>query len=234
MNIFKNIFLLTGVFISSTLMLSKSNAQIIVSDAILEFKNTDRLISSIAVGNASSNKNLHLTSSVQEVLNPASDNLRHVVSEDVFTVPKTFTLNPRSQHTIRIASKTRPKNIERIFRITFNPTKITKNTNVNASSIDVFTTTAVMVILNPPEPIENLTWVRTENNIKFKNEGNTNIILRRDGFCAKNIPCTIKGQRLWTGDTWNLKLPESLREEDIFLEMRVLGEIKEVIIPYDE
>ena len=161
-------------------------AQVIVSDAILEFKDGERLITDIAVGNYSADKTIQIKSVITEVINPASENAEHLSTKTLFTAPEMFTLSPKTQRAVRIASQERPENKERIFRIVFSP-KVIEQGGVATSKIHTLTTTGVMVILNPPSPTENLTWERTEDRITFTNNGNTNLVLRRDGFCAKEI-----------------------------------------------
>ncbi|MFT7144391.1 MAG: P pilus assembly chaperone PapD, partial [bacterium] len=218
MGLYKKIFLFTGVLTTLISMPHKSVAQVIVSDAILEFKNEERLIRSIAVGNASDDKTIHIQAQITEILNPASKNVEHIETQDVFTVPEIFTLKPRSQRAIRLVSNKRPENTERVFRVVFNPSIVKDDLGEGKPShINLLTTTAVMMILNPPNAKENLTWNRKDGYINFTNNGNTNVVLRSGRYCAKDISCTIKGQRLWSGDAWRLKLPKALIEEDIIL-----------------
>jgi P pilus assembly chaperone PapD len=211
---------------------SFADAQIIVSDAILEFSNKDRLIESIAVGNTSQNRALNVTAEVFEVQNPGQENETQTITNTVFVVPEKFSLSPRTQRTVRLASKKRFQK-EKIYRVVFYP-KNSKEKEREASELEILTSTTVMVILNPPNPKDDLTWVREDARIVFENTGNTNIILRQKGMCNKETSCRIEGQRLWPGDQWILNLPSILSDDDLTLEYRALGDIKEVTIPYEE
>lgn len=209
-----------------------AGAQIIVSDAILEFSNQERLIESIAVGNASQSDALNVNAQVFEIQKPGQADESQISTNDIFAVPTQFSLSPRTQRTVRLASKERP-NTEKIYRIVFFPQKI-NDIKGDDSRINILTSTSVMMILNPPEPDDNLTWVRQDSRVIFKNSGNTNIILRQKGMCNKETFCQIDGQRLWAGDQWILNLPSSLAQNDLILEYRALGNIKELKIPYEE
>ena len=209
-----------------------ANAQIIVSDAILEFKNSQRLIENIAVGNADKNRSFNIVSKIYEIKNPGATEEETIETDTLFTVPEQFSLSPRTQRTVRFAIKERP-DTEKVYKVVFKPEILNKSANEN-SKINIVTSTSVMAVVNPPNPEDDLSWVREDERIIFTNTGNTNIILRQVNECAPNIQCQIPGQRLWANDRWILNLPPSLQTEEIALEYRALGKIREVVIPYNE
>ena len=209
-----------------------AHAQIIVSDAILEFKNDQRLIESIAVGNSDKTHSFNITAEVYEIENPGAMTENVSKTDTLFVVPSEFSLSPRSQRTVRFAIKERPE-AEKTYKVIFRPTLINAESD-NNSKIKVITSTSVMTIVNPPEAKDNLSWTREETRIIFTNKGNTNLVLRQTKNCTQTIECQIPGQRLWAGDKWILNLPKELQDQDITLEYRTLGNIREVTVPYEE
>ncbi len=228
MNKFLNKIICCGALLCSAL---PAHAQIIVSDAIVEMDNQGALIENIAVGNAHHEHSFTVTPKVYEVQNPGSTQEVSTETNTVFVVPNQFQLSPRSQRSVRIASKVRPE-VEKVYKIDFLPQKA-ETTEPEKSAISVLSSTSVMTIIRPLNPEDNLKWQRSENQITFQNIGNTNIVLRQPKQCTENAECTIPGERLWPNDTWNLQLPDAIAMEDIKLEYRALGNIKEIIIPYE-
>lgn len=219
-------------FLTFSLAPILAQAQIIVSDAILEFKNEQRLIESIAVGNSDKDNAFQVTAEVFEIKNPGATTEDISKTNTLFVVPEQFSLSPRSQRTVRFAIKQRPES-EKVYKVIFKPALLNATTQ-EKSQIKVMTTTTVMTIVNPPEASDDLSWQREDSRIIFTNTGNTNIVLRQMNKCTTNIQCEIPGQRLWVGDSWILNLPEDLADKDLTLEYRALGDIREVTVPYEE
>lgn len=208
-----------------------THAQVIVSDAILEFKNNDRLIESIAIGNASPIQPLNVVAKVFEVKNPGATKEELMPTKDAFVVPEIFSLSPRTQRTVRFAIQQRPDE-EKVYRVTLEPALI-EDAQPQKSEIKLLSSTSVIIIINPPNAKDNLSWQHEGDRILFENTGNTNIILGQKDLCAEDTPCNIPGERLWAGDKWILNLPPQLQAMPLTLEYRTLGTLKEIVVPYE-
>ncbi|QMU61718.1 MAG: hypothetical protein GKR92_08420 [Gammaproteobacteria bacterium] len=72
----------------------------------------------------------------------------------------------------------------------------------------------VLVLAQPLNPKPDLIATRSGSTIRFKNNGNTNILLREGKQCPSkdslDEECEIfKGNRLYAGNEWTIKLPNS-------------------------
>lgn len=167
------------------------SAQISVTDVITSFRSSDRPVKNITVGN-SSEELLYVTAEPIEVLNPGTKNEERVKTTSLLVSPSRFSIQGKGKRTVRILLRERPKDTEKVFRISYIPQaesheeaaeKDSASANTRNISIKVLTGVGMLIFAEPTDLKQSLHYERNGETVTFKNEGNTNVRIRTPFAC---------------------------------------------------
>jgi len=179
-----------------------------------------------ATGNAQFKIYLDLT--VAEILNPETDQPQRVELDDpretpVLVSPRQLLIAPGTRKRVRVILRDAPSDSDRIFRLAVKPytgkARIESDGNDKTSSaIRVLVGYDLLLISRPNNKQPTVKVTRDDTSIVFRNEGNTNVLLRRIVQCDAGVdPKEATGEqcvemqpnRLYAGETYKVSLPKT-------------------------
>ena len=192
-------------------------AQLIVDRSIIEFT-PDARIQDIEVTNTGDFR-LYLDLGVAEIHDPGSASPTREPFDDprtapVIVTPKQVLLPPGERKRVRVVMRDVGTDRERVFRLAVKP--YTGKVRIEGgeasekvSAVKVLVGYDLLLLSRPAQLEPKLEVVRTERDIEFRNEGNTNILLRRVRQCDRDMDeCSdLSANRLYAGETWKVALP---------------------------
>ena len=202
-------------------------------------------VHNVYVGN-SSEEMMYVTAEVAKIeRNENGEEIRHPTT-DLLVAPKRFSVKGKDRRTVRLLLRTRPKEIEATYRISFIP-QVTPHEEDNLKkgvNIRMVTGMGMLIFAEPASPRHTLTWERNGDKVKLINTGNTNLKLRELQFCnlplstskddvdnSKDIQCDKYSKainRLYPNDSVEIVVP---KDKSLVLQKDANDEIEKVIIP---
>lgn len=182
-----------------------ARAQITVDSVIVHFGASERPVHNVIVGNSSNNPAYVKIEAVAVVEPEKSEKV--VPTGELLASPKTFSIEPNGQRTVRLLLKSPPTDKERVFRVSFIPQdrgfgeEVVQNKDGIKTIIKVLTGMGILVFADPIKPVEDLQWERVGNKIIFSNTGNVNIYLGEGQSCSPAGVCSkIPSKRLYASN----------------------------------
>jgi len=197
---------------------SLSHAQISVSRSVLEFSNSKK-VQDIEVFNSGTH-NVYLDLKAAEIINPESENATRVELNDprtspLIVSPRQLLVPPGERRRMRVVMRQPSLDQERVFRLSVKPyagsLKIDDAGDDTKSSAIKVLVGYDLLLLSRPENINPSLEVRRNNDeITFRNKGNTNVLLRKIEQCdADGRECVeIQPNRLYVGEVYKVNLPK--------------------------
>ena len=209
-----------------SLLAGAANAQISVNRSVIEFTDQQR-IQDIEVLNTGRGK-VYLDLSVAEIVDPEADEPRRVEFDDprsapVLVSPRQLLVPPRTRKRVRVIMREGAPRSDRIFRLAITPytgkARIMPKEGVEkTSAVRVLVAYDLLLIARPSELRPAVAVKRDDKSIVFRNEGNTNVLLRRIVQCEGGVDpdapqadksCVeIPANRLYAGETYRVSLPK--------------------------
>ena len=194
-----------------------ARAQLTVNRSIIEFTPDER-IQDIELTNRG-NFRLYLDMRVAEIVDPGSADPERRPLDDprtapVIVTPKQLLLPPGQRKRVRVIMREVDTDRDRIFRLAVKP--YTGKINIDGgggeaktSGVKVLVGYDLLLMSRPSRLEPRLEVVRTDTDIEFRNEGNTNILLRKVRQCdASGEDCVeLDANRLYAGEVWRVELP---------------------------
>ena len=188
-------------------------AQISLDNVLVHLGVNERPVHNVVVGNSSDNP-MYVTVELEAIPDPTNSSVTKP-TEELLASPKTFSIEPHGQRTVRLLLKTPPTEKERVFRVSFVPQdrgfgeEVKQSYAGRSTVIRVLTGMGALVFADPISPKADLQWNRVGEKITFTNSGNLNVFLADGEACIKpGENCTkIPGQRVYAGATWEVKAP---------------------------
>ena len=208
---------LAALGVALALLPGAALAQLTVDRSIIEFA-PDARIQDIEVANTGDYR-LYLDLSVAEILEPETEEPVRRPFDDprtapVLVTPKQVLLPPGERKRVRIVMREADAERERVFRLLVKPyvgkvDVAREGPEDKASAVKVLVAYDLLLLSRPARPAPRLEVTRTEDSIEFRNEGNTNILLRKVRQCdVLRQDCTdLSTNRLYAGETWKVALP---------------------------
>ena len=189
-----------------------ANAELIVSDLIVELSANDSARKDIEVWN-DSNERSYVEILADEVLNPGTDSEKRIRESDpeilgLLVSPNRMILEPGQRKLLRIARISRDPSRERIYRIAVKP--VVGELAGEASGLKVLIGYDILVIARLAHPVAQISGSRDGKILIVRNDGNSSAELVNGRQCDANKQCTnLPGKRLYGGATWKQNLPAS-------------------------
>lgn len=149
------------------------------------------------------------------VNNPGTDNEERVFIADpresgLLVTPNKLVLPPHGRKLLRFVDLQPGNGSERVYRVAVTP--VVGELEARASGLKILVGYEVLVLAQPATPEPLLVGERRGQQMLFRNDGNTNILLREGRQCpsdkAAEEDCAALGsKRLYPGNEWTLDLP---------------------------
>ncbi|WP_161787304.1 fimbrial biogenesis chaperone [Endozoicomonas numazuensis] len=205
--------------IASLLMTMNTHAAMSLDKMIVYFEPDKSPRQDIVVTNPDQ-ENLYLQTEVYKVVNPGTEQEERVRVTNpselkLLSTPQKAIVAPNSRKTVRLVSLETPKKTESVYRVTFKP--VVGDLEATQNAIKLLIAYQTLVFVRPESPEYKVTAKREKDSITFTNSGNINVVLRNGQFCSgqkSKRKCSdiddIK--RLYAGQSWTLKVPNSKTE----------------------
>ncbi|MDD9912779.1 MAG: fimbria/pilus periplasmic chaperone [Alphaproteobacteria bacterium] len=191
------------------------HAQIAVDDVIIHFTPGKRPVATVNVFNTHPTDTFNITTKAEQVLYPGTQKEERTKTRSLLISPQKFTLTAGTSRKLRLVLRHIPKNEEEIYRVSVAPSLPdirSEEENVNAqTNVRVLTGMGLLILAPPENATPKMVWKREGNLLTLENQGDVNILLRRQEFCpaeAAGKCLSLPGKRLYAKNTWQLKLPE--------------------------
>lgn len=201
------------ILASAMVMASPAEAELLVSQLIVEFKPGAPRTSDVEVANNSPER-AYVLVEPRELLNPGTSSEQHVTLPDpsklgLLVSPARFILEPQQRRTVRIAAIGGPAERERVYRVTIKP--VTGEVSGSDSGLKLLVGYDLLVLARPPVV---RTDVRAERNglqLILTNIGNASVELVDGKQCdGQGEKCEkLPGKRLYAGASWKQQLPRA-------------------------
>jgi len=201
---------------------SSAYANMVLSEAILHFEPGKPLRKDIEIENVG-DETLYIQVTPTIVNHPGTDKEERVEFKDpreagLLVSPNKIVIPPNSRKLVRFVVLKQPKDTDAVYRVTFKPISNKLVSDEDQIGVKIVIAYQVLVLVQPANPKPNLIARREGNTLHFKNEGNTNVLLREGKQCPKDSKndedCEIlRGNRLYSGNEWTVELPNSLPVE---------------------
>lgn len=198
------------------------SANMVISEAILHFEPGKPLRKDIEIENAG-NETMYIQVEPMIVRSPGTEDEEREIFKDpreagLLVTPNKIVIPPKGRKLVRFVVLKQPTDTDAIYRVTFRPISNGVEGKDNQIGVKVVIAYQVLILVQPVKPEPNLVVKREGNTLKFKNKGNTNILLREGKQCpsdSKNEDdCEmLRGNRLYAGNEWSVDLPSNLPVE---------------------
>lgn len=191
-----------------------ARAEMQLDRSILVFDADARPTQDVEVRNAGE-ETLYLATEILLVSDPGTEaEARTPVTDPdaagVLVTPARAVIPPGGRQLLRVVLLEDPGETDRIYRINVKP--VVPQLQAEQSAVKVVVAYQLLVIQRPLDPEPDLQWKREGRTIRFRNAGNSNVLLYNGRQCADAATETdcveIAGaRRLYAGNDWTLELP---------------------------
>ncbi len=194
------------------------SANMVISEAILHFEPGKPLRKDIEIENVG-DETMYVQVEPMIVRSPGTEDEDRELFKDpreagLLVTPNKIVIPPKGRKLVRFVVLKQPTDTDAVYRVTFRPISNGVEGEKDQIGVKVVIAYQVLVLVQPAKPEPNLVAKRDGNKIKFKNKGNTNILLREGKQCpsdtANEDECEIlRGHRLYSGNEWSVDLPSN-------------------------
>ncbi len=210
----------TAVFVLLCILLAIStspvSANMVISEAILHFEPGKPLRKDIEIENVG-NETMYIQVEPMIVRQPGTENEKREIFKDpreagLLVTPNKIVIPPKGRKLVRFVVLKQPKDKDTVYRVNFRPVSNGLVSEKEQIGVKIVIAYQVLVLVQPPKPEPNLVVKREGKRLKFKNNGNTNVLLREGKQCpsddATEDECEIlRGNRIYAGNEWTVELP---------------------------
>ena len=166
---------------------------------------------------------LYLQTEVFEVRKPGTPEEERVKITDpddlkLLATPQKAIIPANGRKTVRLVSLEAPKQIEKVYRVTFRP--VVGELEATQNAIKLLIAYQALVFIRPPNPKYDVVASQNGKAMVFTNKGNINVVLRNGKYCQKKDDCTdlLEGSRIYAGEHWSLELPSEAQNGTGFIQ----------------
>jgi hypothetical protein len=195
------------------LVASPAHAEMALSKVVVDFTSARAARDDIEVAN-SGNEILYVSIEPAEIVNPGRADERRITNPNpkelgLLISPGRLVLGPGERKVVRLSLLERPKDRDRIYRVTIKP--VIGEIVAQQSALKVVVGYDVLVIARPENARPLLEVSRDGAAVEFRNVGNTNALLFNGRQCdeTKTDCAELPSKRIYAGNTWRLELPAS-------------------------
>ncbi len=188
-----------------------SSADMLISQAILDFATTGDRRRDVEVGN-SGRERMYVVVEPALIENPGTVGERRVAEPDpeklgLLVTPTRLVLEPGERKVIRISLLREPPVADRVYRVMIKPA--VGRVQSDQSAVKILVGYDVLVIQRPVAARDDVSFTRQGPWLTLRNGGNTNVLLSDGKQCdAAGHNCrTLETKRLYAGAQWRVRLP---------------------------
>jgi P pilus assembly chaperone PapD len=194
------------------------HAEMVLDRSILVFDGDDGGRQDVEVTNTGAD-NLYLDTEILRVTDPGTDQETRAEVEDpgaagLLVTPARMVVPPGGRRLVRVVAMDEPGETDGIYRVNLLP--VVPPQTAETTAVKVVVAYQLLVILRPRDAQPDLVWTREGDRIRFRNQGNTNVLLYNGSQCPAGVEpgsedCVDIGvaRRLYAGNEWELELPLS-------------------------
>lgn len=197
---------------------STVSASMVISEAILHFEPGKPLRKDIEIENVG-DETMYIQVEPMIVHDPGTENEERELFKNpreagLLVTPNKIVVPPKGRKLVRFVVLKQPKSKDTVYRVNFRPVSNGLVSDKEQIGVKIVIAYQVLVLVQPPKPEPDLVVKREGNNLKFKNNGNTNVLLREGKQCPSDTSaeeeCEIlRGNRIYAGNEWEVELPSS-------------------------
>ena len=198
-------------------LLVTANCYALSLDRMILYLNPDKLPRQNVVVFNHEKQKLFLQTIIYDVIAPGSEQEKRVQVQDLknlqlITSPKKTIIPPQRRKTIQVISLLeKPPKIEKVFRVTFQPTL--GDITATQTAIKILISYQILVFIRPKNPYYKITAKQKDNTLTFTNTGNMNVLMRNGQYCTGETNNTCqplkKTERLYAKQSWKLNIPKN-------------------------
>jgi P pilus assembly chaperone PapD len=189
-----------------------ARADMVLNQVILDFAKPNERRGDIEVENRGKER-MYVVVEPAEIANPGAPQERRVTNPDpeaigLLATPARLVLEPGERKIVRIAVLKEPKaEGDRVYRVTIKP--VSGRLQADKTAIKVLVGYDVLVMQRPATIRDDLKMERRGQDIVFRNNGNTNVLLFDGKQCdAAGRSCRdLEAKRIYAGQEWRMRLP---------------------------
>ncbi len=200
--------------IGTAVLASAAQASMVLSNVILHFEPGQPTRQDIEIENTG-DETMYVQVRPHRIVDPGTDAEQRSFIADpreagLLVSPNKLVLPPRGRRLLRFVDLDPGGASERVYRVAVTP--VVGDLEAEASGLKILVGYEVLVLAQPAAPEHRLVGHRDGKSITFRNDGNTNILLREGIQCphddAPTEECVVLGaKRLYPGNTWAVELP---------------------------
>ncbi|MBT8098969.1 MAG: hypothetical protein KJO82_04425 [Gammaproteobacteria bacterium] len=189
-------------------------ANMVLSNVILHFEAGEPTRQDIEIENIG-DESLYVDVRPHVVEHPGTGQERRVFIADpreagLLVTPNKLVVPPGGRKLVRFVDLKPGHSEERVYRVAVTP--VTGELEARASGLKILVGYEVLVLAQPAAPNPQLNGQRDGRSMTFRNDGNTNVMLREGRQCATDDTpvddCQVLGaRRLYPGNEWMVELP---------------------------
>jgi P pilus assembly chaperone PapD len=202
-----------GLAWSLCLWAQPAQADMALSKVVVDFTSGRPARDDIEIAN-SGDEILYVSIEPAEIVNPGGPDERRVANPNprelgLLISPGRLVLGPGERKVVRLSLLERPKDRDRIYRVTIKP--VIGEIVAQQSALKVVVGYDVLVIARPANALSRLEVSRAGTAVEFRNIGNTNALLFNGRQCGDTeTDCAeLPSKRIYAGNSWQLQLPAS-------------------------
>lgn len=200
-----------GLAMLLPLMATPAQAELVVSQLIVEFKPGSPRSNDVEIFNNSSERSYAVVEP-REILNAGTAAEQRIATPDpeklgLLASPSRFILEPRQRRTLRIAAIGPTAERERVYRVTIKP--VTGEIASSESGLKLLVGYDLLVLVRPPAIRNDISVDRKGLDLTITNGGNASVELSDGKQCdeGEKICRSLPGKRLYAGASWKQTLP---------------------------
>ena len=194
-------------------------AQISVNRSVIEFS-AGKTIQDVEILNTGKHK-IYLDMKISKIENPESDDPVRTELTDprtaaVLVSPKQLLVLPGQRKRVRLIQRQEAQRVDNVYRLSIKPyagkLKLgAANSEDKQSAVKVLVGYDLLLLSRPKNLNPDLQVTRNQQSIVFRNNGNTNVLIRKIQQCnqAKTDCVELQPNRLYAGEQYTVALPKS-------------------------
>ncbi len=191
---------------------SRAQADMVLSEVVVDLQSPGEKRRDISVLN-SGEETLYIEIKVAQIIDPEQPAPGRTALDDprtagLLATPNRLAVAPDERKQVRIVVRKPASERDLVYRVSFIPRENPAKSE-SEMAFKILVGYEVLVLVRPPKGRPDVKVARQDQQLSFRNEGNSSLLIRRLEQCPKDAAeCTdIPGNRLYAGETWELPLP---------------------------
>ncbi len=195
-------------------LMNPTSATMLVSNSIIHFGPDQPSREDVEIENPT-DEPMYIKIAPSVVHNPGTDaETRELITNPkeagLLVSPNKLVIPPGGRKLVRFVNLRPHADEEHVYRVAITP--VVNEVKANATGVKILIGYEVLVLTQPVNAQPGLIGERAGNTLSFRNEGNTNVLLREGYQCPfetddKEQCEPLTGKRIYPGNNWSVSLP---------------------------